>query len=568
MTEPKPPKLCWDGDTPRHIGFDDGYTASGDGLAESRHVFLQGNDLAARFEDCKRFTVGELGFGTGLNLAATWRLWAQCAPSGAVLSYVTCEAEPLLPADVLRALGRWSEFAEFAQDIARACQHLTPGFNLRVLAGGRLRLLILVGDAAEQLAQLHARIDAWFLDGFSPAHNPAMWSPAVCQQLARLSGTGATLATFTAAGWVRRNLAAAGFEVGKVPGFGRKRDMSVGHLARSSNNDDALPDWPEAISSDDRPIHIVGAGIAGASTAAALARLGRSVTVWDDGEHAPSHLPALLVRPWPERPRHPLAAFYASAFGCAAHSLQGAPGWHPHGVALLLGKQAKIDAVEDAASLSERTGVAVQAGGLWLEGAGCLEPVPWISSLLDHPRIKHNRSKWKPGICDGLVVMAAGALSTGLLDLPASVTRGQMSRYETTESFAPTSSLAGAGLCTRTSDGIWLGSSFVHDTTSLTPDAAEAETYRGKWQPLLPDVPSAATEHRAALRIAGQGRMPYVGPLRDDGLTWANFGHGSRGATAASLCAEFLAAAVDGHPLPLPQSQIMRLHPQRVTTKV
>lgn len=572
MVGPKPsaPALRWDGEVPHHVGFDDGYTASGDGLAESRHVFLDGNQLADRLGDAQRFCIGELGLGTGLNLAATWQLWARQAPAGAVLNYISCEQAPLRPADMLRALRRWPELADQASEIAFACENLAPGFNLRVLAGGQLRLLILVGDAAEQLQRLEARVDAWFLDGFSPARNPQMWSPDICTQLHRLSAPQATLATFTAAGWVRRNLAAAGFDMRKAPGHGRKRDMSLGQLHQAAADCSQLPRWARHTPAPDGPIHIVGGGISGASTAAALARLGRRVTLWDDGGAAPSRLPALLVRPWPDRPGHPLAAFYASAFGCAAHTLHEAPGWLPHGVALLSPKPALDDELSSANELRQLCGVEVGSDGTWIPGAGCLQPAAWIDALLDHPNITRKLARWAPHTSDETTILATGAAGAAtehpdnpLAGLQASVTRGQMSRVEPTAEFAPVSSLSGVGLCVRTPDGVWLGSSFVHEPIDTEPRASEAPAYLDKWQAQLPSLPDTLSEHRAALRVAGRGRMPYVGPLRGDGPIWTNWGHGSRGATAACLAAEHLAAAINGHPLPLPCDQILNLHPQR-----
>ena len=561
-----PPALRWDGDTPHNLDFDDGYTARGDGLAETRHVFLQGNDLAPRFAAADRFTIGELGFGTGLNLAATWRLWRQQAPPTATLNYIACEKAPLRPNDMLRALGRWPELTREAGEIARACEHLAAGFNLRILAGGRLRLLILVGDAAEQLSQLVGRIDAWFLDGFSPARNPELWSPAVCEQLAELSHAGTTLATYTAAGWVRRQLQAVGFAVGKAPGHGSKRDMSVGTADAIATPDARLPAWARCTGTNEQQLTIVGAGLAGASTAAALARLGRSITVWDDAAPSPSRLPAMLIRPWPERPGHALAGFYANAFGCAAHGLQGAPGWHPHGVALVSERAVPEHLMADATALAARSGVGVRGGGAWLTGAGCLQPEIWREALLDQPNITLRKARWSPEQTTGPTILATGAAQQSLLaELPASITRGQMSRVGITENFSPAASISGAGLCARTPDGVWVGSSFVHDAHDTLPRAEEAQGYLDKWRALIPTLPAAPSEHRAALRVAGKGRMPYIGPLNANGILWANWAHGSRGATASLLSAEYLAAMIDGHPLPLPVDQILKLHPQRVT---
>ena len=69
-----------------------------------------------------------------------------------------------------------------------------------------------------------------FLDGFAPAKNPEMWTPELFQAIRRLSDHGTTVATFTAAGIVRNGLKAAGFDIKKTKGFGRKRHMVCGEI--------------------------------------------------------------------------------------------------------------------------------------------------------------------------------------------------------------------------------------------------------------------------------------------------------------------------------------------------
>lgn len=216
----QPPQLDWRDDLiPVSRQFDDPYFSLAGGLEETRHVFLAGNGLPGRFRD--GFQIAELGFGTGLNLVAV--LIAHRGPGR--VSYTSFEAYPMPAADMARALAAFDGLAEIAEPLL---QQWAAG--ARVLQFPNVTARIIVGDARETLPQWDGRADAWFLDGFSPAKNPELWSPELMAEVARHTAEGGTFATYTAAGHVRRGLAAAGFQVSRAPGFGRKRHMSVGRL--------------------------------------------------------------------------------------------------------------------------------------------------------------------------------------------------------------------------------------------------------------------------------------------------------------------------------------------------
>ena len=217
--------LTWRDDViPVSTRFDDPYFSLGGGLDETRHVFLGGNDLPARFR--LGFHVAELGFGTGLNLAATLIAWREAKVAG-VLFYTSFEAYPMSARDMARAL------AAFPEALAVAAPMLDQ------LAAGRRQIMlpdlqaeIILGDAGETLDAWAGSADAWYLDGFSPAKNPELWTEKVMHSVARHTKPGGTFATYTAAGHVRHGLADAGFEVQRHTGFGRKRHMSAGVLLR------------------------------------------------------------------------------------------------------------------------------------------------------------------------------------------------------------------------------------------------------------------------------------------------------------------------------------------------
>ncbi|WP_414899001.1 tRNA (5-methylaminomethyl-2-thiouridine)(34)-methyltransferase MnmD [Rhodovulum sp. YEN HP10] len=217
-------RIEWrEGGVPVSTRFDDPYFSIADGLAETRHVFLDGNGLPGRF--APGFHIAELGFGTGLNLLAALIAWRAAGTEGP-LRFTSFEAFPMSAEEMERALSAFPEARAVADPLIAAWAE-----GARRIETDGLIAEIVEGDARETLPAWEGRADAWFLDGFSPARNPELWSPGLMAEVARHTAPGGTAATYTAAGFVRRGLAAAGFEVSRRPGFGRKRHMSVGHLS-------------------------------------------------------------------------------------------------------------------------------------------------------------------------------------------------------------------------------------------------------------------------------------------------------------------------------------------------
>ncbi len=218
------PELDWkDGAIPVARAFDDPYFSLAGGLDETRHVFLAGNDLPARLRDGVQ--IAELGFGTGLNLLALGLMWGAAGQPG-TLHFTSFEAFPMAAPDMARALAHFPEAAAVAGPLLAAVGAGKTAFRL---PGVEVRLIL--GDARQTLPVWDGAADAWFLDGFSPAKNPEMWGADLMAEVARHTAPGGTFATYTAAGFVRRGLAAAGFGVQRLPGFAGKRHMSAGRLA-------------------------------------------------------------------------------------------------------------------------------------------------------------------------------------------------------------------------------------------------------------------------------------------------------------------------------------------------
>ena len=233
-----PARLTFAADgTPFSPDYDDVYHSAAGAHAQAKHVFLAGNGLPDRWAGCAQFVIVETGFGLGLNFLATWLAWRDDPQRCRTLHFISLEKHPLAAADLARVHVAWPELATLADELGRSWPALEAGAHELEFDGGRVRLTLHFGDAVTLLPTLAARADAFYLDGFSPAKNPELWSPALCSALARLAVSGATLATWSVAGSVRRALAAAGFEVTRRPGFAGKRQMLIGRFAPADSTE-------------------------------------------------------------------------------------------------------------------------------------------------------------------------------------------------------------------------------------------------------------------------------------------------------------------------------------------
>nr|WP_276588736.1 bifunctional tRNA (5-methylaminomethyl-2-thiouridine)(34)-methyltransferase MnmD/FAD-dependent 5-carboxymethylaminomethyl-2-thiouridine(34) oxidoreductase MnmC [Enterobacter sichuanensis] len=276
--------------TPVSRDFDDVYFSNDNGLEETRYVFLDGNQLSTRFPAHPRslFVVAESGFGTGLNFLTLWQAFDRfhaAHPEATLqrLHFISFEKFPLTAHDLRLAHQRWPELATWAEQLQAQWPPHIGGCHRLTLDGGRVTLDLWLGDINDLTDKLddsmNQKVDAWFLDGFAPAKNPDMWSQHLFNAMARLARPGATLATFTSAGFVRRGLQEAGFTMQKTKGFGRKRDMLVGRMEHSLDIPASTP-WFARRASASREVAIIGGGIASALLSLALIHRGWQVTLY------------------------------------------------------------------------------------------------------------------------------------------------------------------------------------------------------------------------------------------------------------------------------------------------
>jgi len=586
------PRLVWAEDgSPRSGRFGDVYFSKDDGLAETRAVFLDGCGLPDAWADRADFTVAELGFGTGLNIVALLDLWRRTRPSNSRLHVFSIEGFPLTRDEAARALSAWPELAEIANAVLAVWPDGTPGFHRLDLPQWNARIDLAVGDARWALEQWSGPADAWFLDGFSPALNPGMWSPEIMALIAARSAPGARVATFTVAGAVRRGLAEQGFVVEKKPGHGRKRERLEARL----------PSPPPA----DRPqrhIAVVGAGIAGASVARALIAGGARVTVVEAERPGAggSGFPAALVTPRLDAGDALIAGFHAQALERARALYRALPdAVIAEGVLQL--EQTPRDATRfdkvaaqdlwsaftmtrlDAAACARHLGESVRTGGLMMQGALALRPStvlePWLTgaerltaAVAD---LQAEDDGWTLRDADGAILVQADAvvLTAGwgtaalVSDLSLAPVAGQAQWID-----GPTTPpVAWGGYAVPTGTGLLFGATHDRDQTDLTPDAEAAARNLATLTAALPSLAAqveaaGASQTRKAVRATTPDRLPAAGPLAPPGL-YALTGLGSRGFCVAPLLGEHLAALILEQPSPLPQAFTQRLANARFNSK-
>ena len=558
-----PASLLWTEDGPRSLTFDDVYFSRAGGLDETRHVFLHHNQLEARFRALNggNFTIAETGFGTGLNFLATCALWQTCRPAGpAWLHMVSVEKHPLRLEDLQRALTMWPELEAFSSALPGQYPPLLPGFHRLLFPAWRVSLTLLFGDAVHALGALDARVDAWFLDGFAPSRNGDMWSQALFAELARLSHDNTTLATYTAAGEVRRGLQEAGFAIHKHPGFGQKREMLAGSF-QSPVQAARLPWLVRSHGTAPGRAAVIGAGSAGASIAHALALRGVQVDVFDAAPgpaEGASGNPAAIVYPRLAPAEQADGHFQQQAFLLARQryaALEAAGIWNPCGVLWLLqGTQARAaknvaghpwvpEQVRQlsADEASELAGIAVASGTLYFPHGGWVKPRELCESLLAHPNIRTHYGQEVTAItpADGggwqLQTAAGASLHTPLLvlanagaarqfvpcrQLPLDVVRGQIAAVPANAlSQALRTVICHGGYISPASAGLHcLGASFQQgrDDTGLL--AEDQEEIRAMLAASLPDLadslpPTVEWQGRASLRCQTPDYLPIVGGL-------------------------------------------------------
>lgn len=584
--------------------FGDIYHSAGGGLAQARHVFLAGNGLPERWRGRDAFAILETGFGIGLSFLAAWHAWREDTARPRRLHFVSAESRPLARADLAAALAPFEELAPLAGALEAVWPPPLAGFHRMHFDGGAVVLTLLLGEARDTLPQLVARADAFFLDGFSPAKNPSLWSPEIARELRRIAAPGATLATWTVAGGVRSLLSDAGFRVEKRAGFGTKREMLAGALEAQAPG--AAPQRAGA-----REAVVVGAGLAGTLAAERLAARGWQVDLVDARPERPS-AGVGLVRPVVNLRDAVNAQVSRRAF---LHALQHYRAlqhdgyhlqWQRCGVLQLAlddeeavrfeaivrsqGFPAEFLQYADAARAREIARRAVASGGWWFPSGAAVAPRSLAVASLARAgkrirqltgravdRLDREAGAWRALDAEGrvlaeapVVVVANAADARRLVPearLPLSSVRGQVTYLPPDPGRSLETIVSGNGYVAPLEEGGHVaGASYHHDDADPSVRAADHRGNLERAEKMLPGF--TAGLHPIALagwtgfRTTVPDRLPIFGATAVEGVHAAT-GLGSRGLLWGPLGAETLAAALEGEPLPLERDLAGAISPKR-----
>jgi tRNA 5-methylaminomethyl-2-thiouridine biosynthesis bifunctional protein len=579
--------------TPFSQAYGDVYHSAEGGLAQARHVFLQGNGLPERWRGRRTFTILETGFGFGLTFLATRQAWRADPARCERLHFVSIEKHPFTNADLSTLWEKNLELRKESRELIARWPLLVPGMHRIEFEGGNVVLSLFLGDIADGLPQLQLAADAIYLDGFAPQKNPQMWAPPLLRHLGRLAAPGATLATWSVAAAVRAALEGAGFAVEKDAGFGTKKEMLRGHLVRNARTE-ATQTTRSAI--------VIGAGVAGAAACERLASRGWQVTLIE--RHAgpaqeASGNPAGVFHPVVSPDDSLFARFTRASFLFLLRHWRVLEGvqWERCGVLQVArNAQERTSQQRALATLGYPARYAQfdeAKGGIWFPEAGWVKPRSLVAGLLSRFDIKQcfgqevfslsrEDNIWKATDVQDKVIAAApvvilanAADAVRLAPHPQArlrLVRGQLTLVPAIAGLGHVVLRGGMAL-----PGIGglsvVGASFDVDDedTHLRADSHEGNLERleqmfpGALAGFNPRLDPSKLDGRVAFRAVVPDRLPMIGPIADArgaGLYGA-FAYGSRGLLWATLGGELLASMLEGEPLPVERKLAAAVDPGR-----
>ena len=588
-------------DVPISKQFGDVYFSKDNGLLETRHVFLNGNDLTerlAQLDDYAYFCVGETGFGTGLNILALWQLWQQVRPDNhSHLHAISVEKFPLSKPDLIRALNAWEELRPLAEQLLAQYPLPISGCHRLNFPEERFSLDLWLGDAEDVFPVIPKtrQVNAWFLDGFAPSCNPELWQQNVLDQIIRLSDVGTTFASFSVAGILKRGLKQHGIQISRPRGFMHKREMLKGIWAAEEQTSQQSQSKPTQ-----KTIAILGAGIAGLSTAWAFAQRGHKVHLLDGngalsgGSGNPLALLNPKLCPIQQSHEHLMLVSWQYALRHYAQFKAFRPLQVSQFDLKANGELAKLPAQYPEGLLTAQTHSELNSvlSGITLTQAGAVSPHQLRDEILAHPQIElhqqhiaqlHGTAPVQLLTQDQTVLLEADhvivccALDNAQFfeNYPVlKPIRGQVSWVNNAaQPLAIDQAYSYGGYCMQlNAQQLILGASFHPQRDDVEVLEADHQHNLELLQQLSPEYAATLPEiknwqGRASVRAQSQDYFPLLGKPNAEREVYSFAGLGSKGFLYAPLCAEILAAEILGEACPVPMTLRQKLQVQRFHKK-
>lgn len=572
---------------PRSVQFDDIYFSDLNGLEETRYVFLESNNLPEAWSGLDDFTIVETGFGTGLNFLSAWKLFEETSEPSQTLDFVSVEKYPLTPAEIREILDPWADFFEGRIETMLAQYPIRiAGFH-RIKINSKITLTLIFDDMSYALPKLKARVDCWFLDGFTPAKNPEMWSDALFQQMVRLSHDGTTYATFTAARAVCDGLKSVGFSVQKKKGFGYKSTMISG--AYSGEKDQLNKPLKRG-----SKIAIIGGGLAGTSCAYVLKKYGYIPVIYEAGYHLASGASGNAIgiyNPRFSKLRDVLSDFFAPAYAHLVRVVKLAGSgvdYSPCGSLHLIEEGSKEERLKsmakhwfwhedharivNAEKASEIAGIKLESEALYLSDSGYVSPQKLCEYYACDVEV-HLNSKVENLSdidADAIILASGGAVKSFdcLQWLPMETVRGQVSFLkETSQSKALKCNLCYGGYMSPARDNVHAAGATFEKWAQHT-DVTQ-ENHDANIKSVQDNIKAFESENfiadsgRAGLRAATNDRFPVVGAVPNQKHIYVSTAFGSHGLVSSIAAAHLIADILRCGACSLPLETVRALSPYR-----
>lgn len=568
---------------PRSEQFDDIYFSAKDGLAETEHVFVRGNDLPAAWNNKKQFTICETGFGTGLNFLTVWKLFEETSNVSHTLDFISFEKYPLKSLDIKEILSPWADY--FGKRIDTLCDEYplrVAGFH-RIKISPQITLTLVFDDVNAAIPQLNAGVDCWFLDGFSPAKNPDMWSDIVFQNMKRLSVPSASFATFTAARFVLNGLEDVGFSVQKEKGFGYKSDMMTGHF----NGQGAAQPLKYG-----KRIAVIGGGLAGTSCAFTLKQYGFDPVIYErekDLATGASGNSLGMFNPRFCAQRDDKSDFFVPAFAqlhrlarkerekidfnpCGALHLMNSPAKEKRFQAVLQNWMWHEDHIQflSAAEASEVAGIAIDEACLYLPDSGAISPHKLCNYMGQDIEVKTLSAVENINDIEADAVIICNAFEAkNFVDwLPVRKIRGQITEIETPSTLKNLKANIhyGGYVSATQKDTNVIGATFEQwiDHQEVMEEGHHYNIEKlMSCLPVVKDTNFKVKDGRARFRTDPKDHFPIVGAVPNHDNVFIAVAFGSHGLVGSVQSAHLLSDFLRGGPICLPQHTVNALNPQR-----